>query len=74
MKPVYYYRRDREGIPTMWQTSPDRVDDPELVELTEDEYIAEIEKCRAALPDFEPGDAATEEDFLDALTELGVIG
>ena len=70
---AFYYKRVREGIPTIYQGSMYALEDPELTEMTEEEYNAEIEALAASLPQPEPTDDATEEDFIEALNDLGVI-
>lgn len=73
MDKYHFYKRVREGLPTLFQSSLNPLDDPGLEELTEEEYNAEVDALNAAMPQPEPSDEATEADLLDALTELGVI-
>lgn len=73
MDKYHFYKRVREGLPTLLQSSLNPLDDPELEELTEEEYNAEVDALYAAMPQPEPSEEATEADLLDALAELGVI-
>lgn len=46
------------------------LDDPELIEITEEDYISELQSAEPTEGD--EADEATEADLMDALTELGV--
>lgn len=74
MDKYHFYKRVREGLPTLLQSSLNPLDDPGLEELTEEEYNAEVDALYANLPQPEPVDDVTEEDLEAALAELGVIG
>ena len=47
------------------------LDDPELIEITEEDYFSELQSAEPTEGD--ETDEATEADLLDALAELGVI-
>lgn len=67
----YYYRRETENGPR-YQTCINQLDDPDLTEITKEQYDAAVDAMYANQP--EPTDEATEADLMDALAELGVIG
>lgn len=67
-----FYKRLKKNGSVGYQTAANPVDDPELIELTQNEYEAEIAAYVAAHQEPET-DEATEADLLDALTDLGVI-
>lgn len=47
------------------------LDDPELIEMTEEDYFSELQPAEQTEGD--ETDEATEADLLNALAELGVI-
>lgn len=66
----YFYKRVRDDA-TIYQGSMFPLDDPELIEMTEEDYFSELQPAEPTEGD--ETDEATEADLMDALAELGVI-